>query len=359
MSAASENRAVSVVVPVYNREVLLVRALDSVLAQTYRPVNLIVVDNNSTDGSLDVARRWADAHRSADFRVEVLQEPTPGAAAARARGLEQVITSQVMFFDSDDAMRPELLARAMEAFAASPGCRLVNWRGCGHRLDGASFATSYTDFRGLKSFLEYHIIHCQLTTNFFMADTELLRSCGGWDPQVRVWDDWELGIRLLLRLMQKQCSAGAAVEITACAKPRAAVQSIPEVLVDQYVQEVSITGTDYSSKADRLIFALERAEADFASLPAPEVGCSAGVFARKRIHWLRMMLYRRAMLAAAFRREGRPDLEARLYPALLDAVDPVGGQRLLNPVGRMLLRAAYAYARRGGRGAGRVLSRLL
>ena len=71
------------------------------------------------------------------------------------------------------------------------------------------------------------------------------------------------------------------------------------------------------------------------------------------------MLYRREMLAAAFRREGRPDLEARLYPALLDAVDPVGGQRLLNPVGRMLLRAAYAYARRGGRGAGRVLSRLL
>ncbi len=51
-----ENKAVSVVVPVYNREGLVGRCLDSIKAQTYRPVNLIVVDNNSSDRSAAVVK---------------------------------------------------------------------------------------------------------------------------------------------------------------------------------------------------------------------------------------------------------------------------------------------------------------
>ena len=54
----AKNASITVVVPVYNREHLVTRTLDSIAAQDVRPLSLIMVDNNSTDHSLDVVRMW-------------------------------------------------------------------------------------------------------------------------------------------------------------------------------------------------------------------------------------------------------------------------------------------------------------
>ena len=59
---AKNDVSITVVVPVYNREHLVTRALDSIAAQDLRPLSLIVVDNNSTDHSLETVRRWAENH---------------------------------------------------------------------------------------------------------------------------------------------------------------------------------------------------------------------------------------------------------------------------------------------------------
>ena len=75
---------ISIVIPVYNRAAVVTRTLDSVFAQTARPLQLILVDNASTDGSAELLRQWAATHDSSDFGVRLLS------ASARGRTCPQL-----------------------------------------------------------------------------------------------------------------------------------------------------------------------------------------------------------------------------------------------------------------------------
>src|ERR671919_44147 len=93
--------AISVVVPVYNGEVYLRPALDSIFRQTLLPAQVLVIDDGSTDGSAEVARRCPN--------VELLRQENLGAAAARNRGVEAARGELLAFLDADDLWTPEKL----------------------------------------------------------------------------------------------------------------------------------------------------------------------------------------------------------------------------------------------------------
>ena len=95
---------VSVILPVYNRAASVARAIDSVLAQTYEPLELIVVDDGSTDRTRDVVRQFAPG-------VTLVEQEHAGAYAARNRGIAHARGELIAFIDSDDAWLPEKLAR--------------------------------------------------------------------------------------------------------------------------------------------------------------------------------------------------------------------------------------------------------
>ena len=95
---------ITIIVPVYNRAHLVGATLDSIAAQTLRPIHLVLVDNNSQDNTLKVLLDFKKRHQSDDFKVTVLQETRRGAAAARNCGLQEATTEWVVFFDSDDIM---------------------------------------------------------------------------------------------------------------------------------------------------------------------------------------------------------------------------------------------------------------
>ena len=96
-------QSVGVVIPMYNRRDLICRCLDSVKAQTWRRLEVVVVDNNSTDDSVAVVRDWCERHQvtadTPDFRFKLLSESKPGAAAARNKGLEAITSEHILFFD--------------------------------------------------------------------------------------------------------------------------------------------------------------------------------------------------------------------------------------------------------------------
>ena len=94
---------VSVILPVYNREACVARAIASVLAQTYRPLELIVIDDDSTDGT----RRVLDGFGS---QITVVAQRHAGTYVARNLGLRQARGELVAFIDSDDAWFPDRLA---------------------------------------------------------------------------------------------------------------------------------------------------------------------------------------------------------------------------------------------------------
>lgn len=103
---------VSVIVPVHNGKKYLRFALQSVLAQTYRPLEVIIVDDGSTDGSAAVAQSFAD--------IRYLSQPQQGVAVARNRGLSEAAGDCAAFLDQDDLWTPEKLTVQMAFLAAHP-----------------------------------------------------------------------------------------------------------------------------------------------------------------------------------------------------------------------------------------------
>src|SRR5687768_15501471 len=89
---------VSVVVPVYNVEPYLAACLQSISAQTYRNIEVVVVDDGSTDGSLAVARRA----RRQDRRIRIVTQPNGGLSSARNTGTAAATGEYLAFVDSDD-----------------------------------------------------------------------------------------------------------------------------------------------------------------------------------------------------------------------------------------------------------------
>jgi len=108
---------VSCVIPVYNGERYLAEAIASVLAQTYRPIELIVVDDGSTDGSAEVARSF--------YQVRYFYRPHRGLGAARNQGVGLARGSFFAFLDADDVWLPDKLTLQMAAFEGDPGLDVV------------------------------------------------------------------------------------------------------------------------------------------------------------------------------------------------------------------------------------------
>lgn len=108
-SAADAGELVSIVVPVYNVERYLPRCLDSILAQSHANLEVIVVDDGSTDGSGAICERYA----AADGRVKVVRRPNGGLSAARNTGMGHVTGRWVVFVDSDDYLGPRHVERLL------------------------------------------------------------------------------------------------------------------------------------------------------------------------------------------------------------------------------------------------------
>lgn len=108
----------SMVIAYFNEEDFLVATLESLAAQTLRPLTLILVDNGSTDAGPALARDWAAGHP--DLDVVMITDPQPGQVHALAAGIAAVKTPLVAIGDADTFYPPDYLARADAVFAADP-----------------------------------------------------------------------------------------------------------------------------------------------------------------------------------------------------------------------------------------------
>lgn len=309
----SSSVGLSIVIPVYNRAGILERTLNSVVAQSYRPIQLIVVDNNSSDDSLAVAERWKSAHEADNFAVEVVKEISPGACPARNAGLALVKYDTTAFFDSDDVMRPAYAETIMKTFADNPEADVVYWRKLLHNIDGSlhniKFKTSQP--------LENHIYHALLSTQGFAAKTALIRSIGGWNEHLSAWNDWELGIRILLHTDR--------------------FVAINKTLVDIYAQRESITGIAFSAKVGEWEQSIDAAYQDILESNHPQ---------REKL--LRMIDYRRVVLAAHYHREGDKISAQNLFNQTIS--------RQSSKTIRLLFKFTYGYVKLGLRGCATLIN---
>lgn len=110
--------AVSVVIPLYNKEKFIARALRSVFGQTFDDYQVIVVDDGSTDRSMEVVAGFSDP------RLRVIRQVNAGPGAARNRGAWESASELVAFLDADDELLPEFVAQNLSNLTSNPDCTM-------------------------------------------------------------------------------------------------------------------------------------------------------------------------------------------------------------------------------------------
>ncbi len=103
METAQMNENISVVIPLFNKEKHIARALQSALNQTRQAFEIIVIDDGSTDQSADVVRSFTDS------RIKMIAQKNGGVSSARNRGIEEAKSELIAFLDADDAYKPNFL----------------------------------------------------------------------------------------------------------------------------------------------------------------------------------------------------------------------------------------------------------
>ena len=270
---------VTIVIPAYNRADTLPRTLRSIERQTLAPSRVVLVDNASTDSTFALMSDWAAAHP--DLDVIVLREEKRGACAARNRGLREVESDFVMFFDSDDEMLPTHVADFTTAIEKSPDTDIFGRSIISRNLDGSSRKLYFT----ARNPMFNHLFRGCLSTQRIVVRTSLARMAGGWNETLPVWNDFEFGLRLLLLTERVEEVAGE-----------------PSVIA--YQQAESITGTSFSAKAGQWERTLDMMEADF--------------IGERRYELLKWLDCRRMILAAHYRLENSPELAEQLRRKTLD-----------------------------------------
>ncbi|MBQ3599721.1 MAG: glycosyltransferase family 2 protein [Lachnospiraceae bacterium] len=123
---------VSIIIPVYKAEKYIKRCVDSVLAQEYKDLEIILVD----DGSPDNCNSICDDYARKDERVKVIHKKNEGVSKARNSGLEQITGDYVQFVDSDDYLKPQMTKMLVEAMEREQADLVV----CGFMEDNLNFS---------------------------------------------------------------------------------------------------------------------------------------------------------------------------------------------------------------------------
>ena len=188
---------VSVIVPAFDAEVTIHETLSSIRAQSYRALDIVVVDDGSTDAtSLLVAQ-----HSEQDDRVRLIQQSNAGVAAARNCGLAAARGSFVATIDADDLWRPSKIERQMRAMADNPRVGLCyTWTALLSQEGRISSLRERPDFDG-------DVLPELCRSNFVLGGSsplmraELVARIGGYDASLRArsaegCEDWKLYLQL-------------------------------------------------------------------------------------------------------------------------------------------------------------------
>lgn len=183
--------SVSVVVPVHNGADFLKAAIDSILAQTMRDFECVVVD----DGSSDATPAMLADYERADPRLRVVRIAHAGIVAALNRGLAEARAPLIMRMDSDDIALPERMARQMAFLAAEPAVAVVG--GAIELIDRAGTRLRHVDYPLTPADCAAAILRgSPLAHPAVMMRRDVILDCGGYRPQLQYAEDYDLWLRV-------------------------------------------------------------------------------------------------------------------------------------------------------------------
>lgn len=199
MSDRKDNPLVSVVIPLYNGEKFIRECLESVYQQTYRPIEVIVVDDGSTDRSPEMVREFPGEKK-------LIRIPNSDVSHARNVGVENARGELIAFLDQDDKWLPEKIEKQVKLFRENPDVDLIftdliKFYPSGkrhHAPDKHRLALSLTD----ENLFSQLVIKNVLMPSAVMVKKESFLAAGAFDPEFRTCGDYEMWLRMAARGMK-------------------------------------------------------------------------------------------------------------------------------------------------------------
>jgi glycosyltransferase involved in cell wall biosynthesis len=181
---------VSVVIPAYNAARTVRQAVTSALEQSRNDLEVIVVDDGSTDGTADVVRNLGDP------RLRLVSQENSGAAAARNAGTEAASGRWVAFLDADDLWLPTKLETQLGEIESTPGAMAVQSSVyfVDDRLRVLSVERCSRSRNGVLDVLRFRDTPAAPST--LLVDRQFLQEIGGFDQSLVILEDWDLMIRI-------------------------------------------------------------------------------------------------------------------------------------------------------------------
>ena len=187
---------ITLVVNCYNRADMVRTALDSVWKQTYRPIELIIVDDESQDNTMEVVEQWRSEHPDTnDFTSIAKTFPNGKPSLSRNRGLALAHGDYIQFVDDDDWIYPNAVQAKVDYIKTHPNCDLIV-----NQLDyyrrGKIFGKTHISLPDNPQNLVEHLLrHECLLVATLMFKTDVLRAIGGWKADLHFAMDMEITLR--------------------------------------------------------------------------------------------------------------------------------------------------------------------
>lgn len=176
---------VSVIIPCYNSSKYIIETLDSVYQQTYRNIEVVIIDDGSKDNSVEIIQNYISS--KANFRL-IIQENT-GQSIARSNAVEKSNGEFLFFLDSDDKIEKTYIQKCIEAFEKDSNLGIVYAKA--KYFDAKNSEWKLPEFN-IKKFLLGNSIHISA-----LIKREDFLKVGGFDKNLTFYEDWDLFISII------------------------------------------------------------------------------------------------------------------------------------------------------------------
>lgn len=188
---------ISVVIPLFNKEQSIASTLQTVLKQTFQDFEIVIVDDGSTDHSVEKVKKVIDP------RIRLIHQTNAGVSAARNRGIEEAKGEYIAFLDADDEWKPDYLKTQYELTQKYPECNVF---ACNYEFKDAQGKVTPTIIRKLPFESEKGILsnyfevascsHQPLWTSAVMVKKNAIQSIGGFPIGIKSGEDLLTWVRL-------------------------------------------------------------------------------------------------------------------------------------------------------------------
>lgn len=192
----SKNRTISVVIPLYNKAASIEKTMQTVLLQTFRHIEVIVVNDGSTDNSLEVVKSMKDE------RIKVINKENGGVSSARNRGILEASADYIVFLDADDYWEPDYLEEMYKLILDFPDASIY---GCAYdwvengisKTDDFHFPLLYRNI--VDNYFQTALNHHLYWTSAVIVRKKCIQKIGCFDERISIGEDLDVWFRMNLK----------------------------------------------------------------------------------------------------------------------------------------------------------------